>query len=97
MAEGQELKLSDTEQASFWVPDLAKVLRTVMPIWATNFVSNNKKEIRTNEINFREVAADLRRQWTIFQQPRTSAVSKGAFPTFGSTEDTPMESPPALH
>lgn len=91
MAEGQELGLGDTTNAVFWAPDLARALQQVLSIWATNFVSNNKDKIQDNHLNYREVAAELQRHWSIFHQQKITTISKGAFPTFGATDSEPLD------
>lgn len=95
MAEGTKLGVSDTTLAIHWAPDLAKALKQIMNIWATNFVTLNKDKINKNRLNFREVAGDLRRHWKIMQPTKASIISKGAFPTFGENdqiEEEPEES-----
>ena len=86
MAEGRRLGVADTELAIHWAPDLAKALSQVLNIWAMNFVSNNKDKIARNRLSFREVAGDLRRHQKLLYQSRPGQVSKGAFPTFRSTD-----------
>lgn len=81
IAEGQELKIGDIQTAQYWAPDLTKALRNVLPMWATSFDLINKKVIKDDSIDFREVTADLRRQWTTLQ-PK-SLIAKGAFPSYG--------------
>jgi hypothetical protein len=97
IAEGSNLGLEDTKQARFWGPDLAKALKQILPIWATNFMSNNKKEVRANQLSYREVAADLRLQWEVLQQTKSSSVAKGAFLTYGEQaqeQDNELEPKP---
>lgn len=38
--------------------------------------------MQDNQLNFREVAADLRRQWKLLHQ-KSGVVTRGAFPVFG--------------
>jgi hypothetical protein len=82
VAEGQQLEIPETAQAKFWAEDLAIALRSVLPIWATNFITINKKEIEAGTLSYREVATDLRRTWQVLQQPKSS-IAKGAFPSYG--------------
>ncbi|KAH8586501.1 hypothetical protein B0O99DRAFT_695448 [Bisporella sp. PMI_857] len=97
IAEGSNLGLEDTKQARFWGPDLAKALKQILPIWATNFMSNNKKEVRANQLSYREGAADLRLQWEVLHQTKSSSVAKGAFLTYGEQaqeQDNELEPKP---
>jgi hypothetical protein len=82
IAEGQDLNIAETQTAQYWAPDLTKALRSVLSIWASSFDLINKKDIKENKLDFREVAADLRRQWATLQ-PKGSSIAKGAFPTYG--------------
>jgi len=75
------LKVADTEEAEFWAKDLALGLQQVMPVWAANFTSNNDEKIGSNQLDYRKVAADIRRLWATASTK--GVVTKGAFPTFG--------------
>jgi hypothetical protein len=60
-------------------------------MWASSFDLINKKDIKENNMDFREVSADLRRQW-ITLQPKASSIAKGAFPSYGpATEQDRLE------
>lgn len=81
LAEGQQLEIPDTAKATFWAEDLALALKTVLPIWAANFITNNKEKIQDDTLSYREVAADLSRTWNVIQQPKAT-LAKGAFPSY---------------
>jgi hypothetical protein len=87
VAEGQELQLPDTQRATFWARDLAKALLNAMPFWANNFISINEEKIESNELDFRDVAATVRRQWATLYQSKSSTINKGAFPTYNATKE----------
>jgi hypothetical protein len=86
IAEGEHLDLPDTSSAQFWAADLVAALRPVNQSWATTFTAINKAAIKENKLSYREVAADLRRDWAVQHQSKAS-VAKGAFPSFGAELD----------
>ena len=63
LSEGQNLNVPETSQAQFWAEDLANTLKSVLPVWAANFITNNKEKIQDDTLSYREVATDLRRTW----------------------------------
>jgi hypothetical protein len=86
MAEGQELKITDTQSAQYWVPDLTKALRYVLPMWASSFEIHNTDNLADDKLDYRKVASDLRRHWTTFQ-PKGGSIAKGAFLSYGPAQD----------
>ena len=59
LSEGQNLNIPETNQAQFWAKDLANTLKSILPVWTTNFITNNKEKIQDNTLSYQEVAIDL--------------------------------------
>ena len=87
MAEGQRIKYPDTTMATFWARDLAKALQNVLGSWSSTFLSINRTNIHANNLNFRQVAAELHEHWSSLYQQPPPRIAKGSFPTFNQSND----------
>jgi hypothetical protein len=88
MAEGQRIKYPEAINATFWARDLAKALQNILGSWSSTFLSINRTKIHTNDLHFRQVAAELHEHWSSLYQQPPSRIAKGSFPTFGQSNDT---------
>lgn len=90
-------EVADVAHSADWLKDVSKAVKDVLPAWGSSFRNGHLAAIRSDILDYKEVAASLYDEADVqnILKRQHQKVNKGAFgPTFGpETDDGPEESP----
>ncbi|KAK8912100.1 hypothetical protein VCV18_012814 [Metarhizium anisopliae] len=88
--------VADVAHSADWLKDVSKAVKDVLPAWGSSFRNGHLAAIRSDTLDYKEVAASLYDEADIHNifKKQPQKINKGAFgPTFGpETDEGPEES-----
>uniref|UniRef100_A0A1Y1L8Q8 Uncharacterized protein n=1 Tax=Photinus pyralis TaxID=7054 RepID=A0A1Y1L8Q8_PHOPY len=88
--------VADVAHSADWLKDVSKAVKDVLPAWGSSFRNGHLAAIRSDTLDYKEVAASLYDEADVHNifKKQPQKINKGAFgPTFGpETDEGPEES-----